>query len=648
MTTVFSTRDLIDLRLLEPDIRLEANSGSASFLQVENTVVGDGTTLEQQTLAVHTTLHLMRREDAGTVIFAIAGVVQEGPQFRVVTPGRLLAGEPVRVTVLETTGTLPLAAVDIEVPETGTVQPLVAVEGAWHGIFTPPVQRDPQPLRVRIRSTHGEVVELPHRYRLRVPGDGVLQRLDGTGAARFSAVALAPDDTVWAGGVEPPARGGVLYSVPAGETTASYVGSLLANPAGRVEDLVFDQLGRLHAVVLAQGSEAFPPVSAVIVLDQQVFCRTVDAFDAMQNYPLQVRDRATGAFVPTPSTRAVAATGGDIWSHGSNGGAALVADTFRQGQCPATEVEVHYAPVFRRAPGALPANIVLALGVEADGTLWFGTVLGLTRVRDGQFTPVPFAPNLSIQGDPETLEEFFPAVATAIFDARPLALVAIGGVSFVDELDAPLRKADLIFSVVKDDRQRLRVGTWGEGIRRIEVRGDVPQDTLHLTRGDGLIISSNIIFAQAIGPDGSIWAATADGVSQIQDVDNTVVITNFTALDSLPLPVRDIQVDREGTVWLATDGGLFRTIPQGGLLRGAVHDTAGRAVEGADVSVFGTPFRAVTDAAGRFILAQLPLGTQLLQFDGSLAVNGPFTSACREVTIIAGEQTLPTAVELTP
>jgi hypothetical protein len=137
-------------------------------------------------------------------------------------------------------------------------------------------------------------------------------------------------------------------------------------------------------------------------------------------------------------------------------------------------------------------------------------------------------------------------------------------------------------------------------------------------------------------------------VSQIQDVDNTVVITNFTALDSLPLPVRDIQVDREGTVWLATDGGLFRTIPQGGLLRGAVHDTAGRAVEGADVSVFGTPFRAVTDAAGRFILAQLPLGTQLLQFDGSLAVNGPFTSACREVTIIAGEQTLPTAVELTP
>jgi sugar lactone lactonase YvrE len=645
ITTVFRSRDLIDLQLLNPDIRLEANLGSVSFLQVENSVVRNGTTLEQQTLAVRKTLRLIRREDAGKVIFAIDGVEEEGPQFQVVAPGRVLAGAPARVTVLETTGLFPIAGVEVEVPETGTAQVLIAAEGVFHGFFTPLAQRDLQPLRVRIFGTNGETVEFPHRYRLRGPGEGVIQRLDGTGSARFSAVALAPDGTVWAGGVEPPARGAVLYSVPPGAATASFVGSLLADPAARVEDLVFDRLGRLHAVVFARGSDAFPSVSAVIVLDQHVFCSTVNVFDARQNYPFQVRDRRTGTLVPSPSTRAVAATGGNIWLYGSDGGAAQVADTFQQGQCPETGVVVRYDPVFKRAPGALPANSVTALVVGADGALWFGTALGLVRLRDGQFTPVPFDPHLSIQGDPQTLEEFFQDVAKAIFDATPIATVAIGGVSFVDEFGAPLRKEDLIFSAVEDRQQRLWVGTLGAGVRRIEVRGGVPQDTLHLTRQDGL--SSNVIFALAVGPDGSIWAATEEGVTRMQEVDGTVVITNFTALDGLALPVRDMVMDREGTVWLATDGGLFRMLPQGGLVRGVVRDTAGRAVEGADVSVFGTPFRAVTDAEGRFVLAQLPPGAHLLQFDGGSAVSGPVASAFQEVTI-AGEQTLPTAVELVP
>ena len=646
ITTAFRTQDLIDLQLLEPDIRLEADVSSVSFLQVENSVVETNAVLEQQTLAVRKTLLLSRREDAGKVIFSIAGVVQAGPQFQVITPGRVLADTPARVTVLETTGTLPLAAVEVEVPETGTVQTLMAVAGVFRGLFTPPAQRDPQPLRVRLRGTHGEVVEISHRYRLRVPGEAVIQRLDGTATARFSAVALAPNGTVWAGGAEPPGQGGVLYSVAPGEATASFVGSLLADPAGRVEDLVVDQLGRLHAVVFARGSETFPPVSAVVVLDQDIFCRTVNAFDLRQNYPFQVRDRTTGRLVPSPGTRAVAAADGRIWLHGSDGGVAQVADTFRQGQCPEAGVEVHYDPVFKRPPDALPANSVPAFVVGADSALWLGTALGLVRLQDGQFTPVPFDANLSLQGNPQTLEEFFSAVAEAIFAARPITTVAIGGVAFVDEFGAPLLKADLIFSAVEDHRQRLWVGTFGAGIRRIEVREGIPQDTLHLTRQDGL--SGNIIFALAVGPDGSIWAATDEGVSQIQDVNGAVVITNFTALDGVAPPVRDIAVAAEGTVWLAADTGLFRILPQGGLIQGVVRDTAGRAVVGADVSVFGTPFRAVTDAAGRFVLAQLPLGAHLLQFDGSLAVSSPVVSAVREVTLTVGEQTLSTAVELVP
>jgi hypothetical protein len=231
-------------------------------------------------------------------------------------------------------------------------------------------------------------------------------------------------------------------------------------------------------------------------------------------------------------------------------------------------------------------------------------------------------------------------VAEAIFNARPLTTVAIRGVGFVEAFGGPVIKEDLIFSAVEDHQGRLWVGTLGGGLRRIE--GAV--QTLHLTRQDGVI--SNMIFALAVGPEGSLWAATEEGVSRIREEGGVVTITNFSALDGLALPVRDIAVDGQGTVWLATDGGLFRIVPQGGVVRGAVHDTAGRPVAGADVSVWDTPFRAVTDTECRFALANLPLGSAVLQVEGSMAAGGPFTSAFQEVDITASEQMLPTAVVL--
>ena len=96
-----------------------------------------------------------------------------------------------------------------------------------------------------------------------------------------------------------------------------------------------------------------------------------------------------------------------------------------------------------------------------------------------------------------TLEAFFQAVAQAIFAAQPLETVALGGVSFVEAFGRPLVKEDLIFSAVEDAQGRLWVGTLGGGLRRIEVRDGVPQDTLHLTRQEGL--GSNLILALARG-----------------------------------------------------------------------------------------------------------------------------------------------------
>ena len=132
-----------------------------------------------------------------------------------------------------------------------------------------------------------------------------------------------------------------------------------------------------------------------------------------------------------------------------------------------------------------------------------------------------------------------------------------------------------------------------------------------------------------MGPDGAVWAATDEGVSRMQTLEGQVVITNFSALDGLRLPVRDVAVDAAGTVWVATDGGLFRLGRRGNRSKGMVQDPAGQPVAGADVIVPGTPFRTVTDAEGHFVLAHLPLGlAQLRVVDSQLAADGPFTLGC--------------------
>src|SRR5206468_11777378 len=182
----------------------------------------------------------------------------------------------------------------------------------------------------------------------------------------------------------------------------------------------------------------------------------------------------------------------------------------------------------------------------------------------------------------------------------PPTTVALGSVSFVAQFGRPRVKEDLLFSAVAVAPGQLWVGTLGGGLRRIDGRGTAPQDTRHLTQLDGL--PSNLIMALAVGPDGALWVTTDKGVSRLRETGVAVTLTTFAALDGLALPVRDVAVDAVGTVWLATDGGLLRIVPQGGRLQGVVGDPSAQPVVGADVTLRGTPFHAVTDATGQFVL----------------------------------------------
>ena len=230
----------------------------------------------------------------------------------------LVAGPPQPLTVRAPTAAFALAAVEVPGPGAGAVQRFAATRGQVQATFTAAAGAALQALPVRALSSTGEALVFAHRYRLHQVREGIAQRVVGTGTTRFLAVTVAPDGTVWAGGD----GGGRLYQVAPGSATAQFVGPLLADPTGRVEDLVVDQRGRLHAVVFA------PQSSGAIVLEQGVACQTVNVLDPA--YPL--RDPQGR---PSPSTRVVAAADGAVWLLGSDGGVTQVTDTFRDGRLPA-------------------------------------------------------------------------------------------------------------------------------------------------------------------------------------------------------------------------------------------------------------------------------------------------------------------------
>ena len=649
LAETFSTRTVTALDIPADTLQVAPDNRSVTFLEVESTE--DPVTLVQQTRLFRTCWGLNQDEVNGTVKIRIGAVQREGPLIQVTTLGQVQAGALTRVEVGGTDAPFSLVGVEVAVPDT-RAEPLTAdptTKDVWEGVFTPPMQLPPKPLRIQLHGTGGEALVLQHPYRLRVPGEGVVTRVAGTETTRVFAVTVAPDGTVWAGGD----AGATLYQVPPGTTRATQVpqvprlpedpdSRLLEHPASRVEAMAVDHVGRLHALILDLVNNGVAG-HAVFVHDpacSHVY-QTVNIIDAA--YPFQGPDGR-----PSASTRVVAA-GDSIWLFGSDGGVARVQDSFQDGQCPAQGLTVRYNSILQRANSALPTNIVPALVAEPDGTLWLGTALGLTRFQQGHFTPVPFNPSLTVPGDVATLERFFQAVAQALLKAQPLTTLALGEVSFLKTFGQRVVKGDLIFSAVAvgpGQPGQLWVGTLGGGLRRIDGRGATPKDTQRLTRLDGL--PSNQIFALAVAHDaahdGDLWVATDKGVSRLHEAGGSV--TTFAALDGLAGPVHDVAVDAAGTVWLATDGGLFRIVPDalGGKVQGQVLDEFSQPVVGADVTLQGTPFHAVTDAMGNFVLANLPTEPQQLQVDGRLAVSGPFTVALRAIAVLAvpdeGPQTL--------
>ena len=139
------------------------------------------------------------------------------------------------------------------------------------------------------------------------------------------------------------------------------------------------------------------------------------------------------------------------------------------------------------------------------------------------------------------------------------------------------------------------------------------------------------------------------GGKPAQEGGDGLAMIHFSALDALALPVRDVAVDAQGTAWPATDGGLFRILPQGGLVRGRVLDRTSRPVAGVDITSTRDGLSGSHRRRGLLRPRQPPTWTLYLPGRWTTRHRGPFSQVfLPDIDVSVGEHTLEPATLVPP
>ncbi len=225
------------------------------------------------------------------------------------------------------------------------------------------------------------------------------------------------------------------------------------------------------------------------------------------------------------------------------------------------------------APAVLPHNNVLALFDDGEDDIWVGTQGGLLRL-----SPSAAATITTADGAPQSINTiyqdprghlFVAALNGRLFQVSRQTLVPVA-------LPAKLRALP-IRNVFRDSSGTLWMGTDGQGVVRFS-----EATTDRYTMKQGLIND----FARAFCEDreGNLWIGTDGGLSRF----STGQFQNFNIESGLVYgSIRQLLADRSGNLWIGTDNGLsqfragsFVTDPSLERLRGqkiwALHeDSAG-------------------------------------------------------------------------
>jgi ligand-binding sensor domain-containing protein/signal transduction histidine kinase len=185
----------------------------------------------------------------------------------------------------------------------------------------------------------------------------------------------------------------------------------------------------------------------------------------------------------------------------------------------------------------LPQNSVTAIVQTRDGYLWFGTFGGLVRFDGHAFTVF----------DPDNSPGLASARVISLHEdaERVLWIGTESGLSRYERgrftsYDGKDGLAGGVLAALRDSRGRLWLGA-GPTLTRLEAGRFVVVPTP---------ANINVVAALAETADGSVWAATPQGVVRFSGSDAPTL---------LPVPgpsriARSLLVDRQGTLWAGADG----------------------------------------------------------------------------------------------
>ncbi len=192
--------------------------------------------------------------------------------------------------------------------------------------------------------------------------------------------------------------------------------------------------------------------------------------------------------------------------------------------------------------GPLAGAFVFDLIEDVEGNLWLATRAGLVRIQDGKFLSLGASENLAeatfvVTGDPDS--------GVVWVGSEGLGLFRIEGESIQQITAEDGLASDNISALALDPGGGLWVGSFGAGLNHLSDDGIRVYDQEH-----GL--SSNHMFALLVDNSGQLWVAADGGLS----VYRNGVFHTYTKEDGLPdALIRQIFQDREGNLWLGTNGG---------------------------------------------------------------------------------------------
>lgn len=200
----------------------------------------------------------------------------------------------------------------------------------------------------------------------------------------------------------------------------------------------------------------------------------------------------------------------------------------------------------------LPDVRVRAILEDRAGGIWLGTNAGLVVLRE-----LPFRGLTARQGlAGEYVRSFMQLPDGRVLVAGSGGLYEVDGTRvalLATEAGEPESQPESLLSLALDSTDKLWIGTYADGLRRLGPSGPEPLP-------DALRFAGRAVRALLFAQDGSLWVGMREGLSRVDPVDGRRLPLAVVAADATVLALHQ---DPTGTVWVGTTSGLRRIAPDG-------------------------------------------------------------------------------------